>query len=151
MRLPKVKGSNLARQTMIFPDDFAGEVNLVFIAFLRWHQDHIDEWVPHVERLAREFPNLRFYEFPTLSSRGFVYRTFLNEGMRAGIPDEATRARTITLYLDKAAFRDALDIVGEQDIWLYLFDKAGQVLWRTQGNFTEEKLESLHEHLSQLD
>ncbi len=38
----------------------------------------------------------------------------LNEGMRAGIPERATRAHTITLYLDKAAFRQALAIPDEQ-------------------------------------
>jgi hypothetical protein len=139
MKLPRVEGSNLNRKKMIFPDDFVGQVNLVFIAFLRRHQDLIDQWVPFVAQLAAEFPELHYYEFPTLSRMGFLYRTFLNEGMRAGIPNPATRARTITLYLDKAAFRKALEIEDEQDIWLYLFDRDGQVLWRIQGGYTEEK------------
>jgi hypothetical protein len=149
MKLPQVKGSNLARQKMAFPDDFAGQINLVFIAFLRWHQDQVDEWVPFVEQLAKEYPGFHYYEFPTLSGRGFVYRTFLNEGMRAGIPDESTRARTITLYLDKRAFRKALDIDSEQNIWVYLFDKSGDVLWRTEGKFTKEKGKALRNFLDQ--
>jgi hypothetical protein len=139
MQLPTVKGSNLLRQKMVFPNDFAGDINLVFIAFLRGHQDLIDEWVPFVEELAKEHPELHYYEFPTLSRRGPIYRTFLNEGMRAGIPNEATRARTITLYLDKRAFRKALDIENEQNIGVYLFDKSGKVLWRTAGRFSPEK------------
>ena len=151
MKLPRVTGSNLARKKMVFPDDFAGETNLVFIAFLRQHQDLIDSWVPFVEQLTQEFPNLQYYEFPTLPRRGFIYRTFLNEGMRAGIPSEATRARTITLYLDKKAFRRALDIEGEQNMWLYLFDKSGNVLWRTEGSFSAEKGEALRMALNQLN
>ena len=143
MKLPTVTGNNLARKKMVFPDDFAGETNLVFIAFLRWHQDLIDSWVPFVEKLAQDYPTLQYYEFPTLPRRGFIYRTSLNEGMRAGIPNEATRARTITLYLDKRAFRRALDIDGEQKMWVYLFDKSGIVLWRTEGSFTAEKGEAL--------
>ena len=150
MKLPKVKGSTLARQKMVFPDDFKGEVNLVFIAFLRWHQDLIDEWVPFVEELAGEYPNLHYYEFPTLPQRGFIYRTFLNEGMRAGIPNKATRARTITLYINKTAFRKALQIDNEQNIWLYLFDKSGQVLWRTEGRYTEEKAQALRDALGSI-
>jgi hypothetical protein len=149
MKLPKVKGSNLNREKMILPDDFAGQVNLVFIAFLRWHQDLIDEWVPFVAQLAEEFPDLRYYEFPTLSPMNFLYRTFLNEGMRAGIPDPATRARTITLYLDKTAFRQVLDIENEKDIWLYLFDQTGQVLWRIRGRYTEEKGAALRQSVRQ--
>ena len=108
MKLPIVKGRNLKRQKMTFPDDFTGEINLVFIAFLRRHQDHIDEWVPFVDQLAQENSNFHYYEFPTLPRKGPIYRTFLNEGMRAGIPNEATRARTITLYLDKLDFRQEI-------------------------------------------
>ena len=139
MNLPTVKGSNLQRKKMTFPDDFAGEVNLVFIAFLRRHQDLIDEWAPFVSQLVQEFPALSYYEFPTLPSRGPIYRTFLNEGMRAGIPSDDTRERTITLYLDKKAFKKALEIESEQEMWLYLFDRAGQVLWRAAGRFSAEK------------
>jgi hypothetical protein len=135
---------------MIFPDDFGGVINLVFIAFLRRHQDLIDEWGPFIEQMAQEYSELQYYEFPTLPRKGFVYRTFLNEGMRAGIPNKATRARTVTLYLDKAAFKDALDIKSEQNMWLYLFDKSGDVLWRTEGKFTKERSEDLRDFLSQF-
>jgi hypothetical protein len=147
MKLPQVKGSNLNRKKMVFPDDFSGEINLVFIAFLRWHQDLIDEWIPFVEQLAQEYPELQYYEFPTLPNKGFVYRTFLNEGMRAGIPNEATRGRTITLYLDKLSFRKAIDIDDEQTMWLYLFDKVGEVLWRANGRITEDKQQALRNAL----
>jgi hypothetical protein len=150
VKLPIVKGRNLKRQKMVFPDDFAGTINLVFIAFLREHQDLIDEWGPFVERLAQENPQFQYYEFPTLPRRGPIYRTFLNEGMRAGIPNEATRARTITLYVDKRAFRKALDIDNEQSMWVYLFDEAGTVLWRSEGRYTEEKREDLHKVISQI-
>jgi hypothetical protein len=68
--------------------------------------------------------------------------------MRAGITNEATRARTITLYLDKRAFRRALDITGEQNMWVYLFDNSGDVLWRTEGKFTREKGEALRNALN---
>lgn len=150
MQLPTVKGSNLMRQKMIFPDDFAGDINLVFIAFLRRHQDLIDEWVPFVAELAHENPGLHYYEFPTLPRRGPIYRTFLNEGMRAGIPSDATRARTITLYLEKHVFRKALDIENEQNMWVYLFDKSGSVLWRTEGRFSQEKGAALNDALMQF-
>jgi hypothetical protein len=133
---------------MAFPEDFAGEVNLVFIAFQRWHQDLIDEWVPFVAQLAEKFPELHYYEFPTLPNKGVFYRTFLNEGMRAGIPDPATRARTITLYLDIGAFRKALDIQHERSMWVYLFDKSGEVLWRAEGKITQNHREALELLLS---
>jgi hypothetical protein len=98
LRLPTVKGSNLQRKKMIFPDDFAGDINLVLITFLHRHQDLIDEWVPFVEELAHEQPGLRYYEFPSLPRKGPIYRTFLNEGMRAGIPNDATCAHNYAVF-----------------------------------------------------
>lgn len=148
MKLPEVNGRNLLRQKMAFPADFGGEWNIVFIAFLRQHQALIDEWVPLVAGLAEENPGVHYYEFPTLPRRGPFYRLFLNEGMRAGIPNEATRARTITLYLDKRPFKEALGIDSEQQMWVYLFDRQGQVLWRTSGRFSEEKGQALHQALA---
>lgn len=139
IQLPTVEGRNLLRQKKVFPADFEGALNLVFIAFLRRHQDLIDEWVPFVAQLAQEFPQLQYYEFPTLPNNGLFYRIFLNEGMRAGIPSAETRARTVTLYLDKRRFREALDIEGEKEMWLYLFDDRGRVLWRAAGQHTPEK------------
>jgi hypothetical protein len=148
MQLPDVSGYNLERQKIRFPADFGGRLNLVFIAFQRWHQNVIDAWVPSIAQLSQAFPDLSYYEFPTLARGNFLYRTMLNEGMRAGIPDRATRTRTITLYLDKAAFRLALAIPNEQDVWLYLFDQSGATVWRTSGTYTPEKLASLKSTLA---
>jgi hypothetical protein len=141
--LPEVSGSNLAREKMTFPADFAGEINLVFIAFQRWQQRQVDSWVPLAEELVRTEPGLAYYEFPTIQPMNWFSRTFLNEGMRAGIPDPLARARTITLYLNKTAFRRGLDIPHEDDIWAILFDRKGRVLWRTSGAYTPEKGEAL--------
>lgn len=66
-------------------------------------------------------------------------RTFVNEGMRAGIPDPTARERTITLYLDKPAFRETLDLPTEDDVYVLLVNRRGEVLWRAQGAFTPEK------------
>jgi hypothetical protein len=86
---------------------------------------------------------VRYYELPTIQRLNVLARTFINEGMRAGIPDPTARERTITLYLDKAAFREALQLPGEDDIYVLLLDRQGQVLWRTEGSFASEKGDSL--------
>jgi predicted transcriptional regulator len=70
-------------------------------------------------------------------------QTFINEGMRAGIPNPVTREKTITLYIDKAAFRKALDIPSEETIWVLVVDRQGNVLWRTEGVYSQAKEEAL--------
>jgi uncharacterized protein (DUF924 family) len=124
---------------MVFPRDFDAPLNLLFIAFQQWHQNQVDSWVPAVDQLAAEHPSLAYYEFPTIYQMNHLARIFLNEGMRAGIPNEATRRRTVTLYIDKRPFRDALAIPDESEIAVILFDQQGQVLWRSSGAYSMEK------------
>jgi hypothetical protein len=139
MRFPSVSGSNLERQQLTLPEEFEGEWNLIFIAFQQWQQTQVDSWIPFAKKLEADHPNLRYYELPTIENRGRLARTFINEGMRAGIPDPVARQRTITLYLDKAAFRRALALAHEDEIHVLLLDQQGEVQWRAEGNFTQEK------------
>lgn len=140
---PVVTGVNLLREKVMLPEGLEGEKNVLLIAFQQWQQGLIDTWLPFLEEAERMTIGLRYYELPTIQKLGVLSRTFINEGMRAGIRDAATRARTITLYLDKEEFRSALGLPDESTIYLLLVDRQGRILWRAQGEFTPEKGESL--------
>lgn len=143
MKFPTVSGSNLQRRQLTLPQDLQGEQNLVLIAFQQWQQTQVDTWIPFARQLEEAYPAVRYYELPTIQRLNTLARTFINEGMRAGIPDPVARERTVTLYLDKMAFREALQLSGEDDIYVLLLDRHGQVLWRAEGTFTPDKGESL--------
>jgi hypothetical protein len=145
MQFPTVTAANLSRIERTFPADFAGELNIVFIAFEMWHQRQVDTWVPLARELEATVPGVRYYEFPVIWNMGWLRRTFINEGMRAGIPDPVARERTITLYLDKRAFRRALDMPDEKHIYALLLDGDGEVLWRERGELTDQKAAALKE------
>lgn len=142
-QFPVVSGFNLERKEFEFPRDFEGNLNLVIVPFLREHQRIVDTWIPKAQEIEAGFPGFIYYELPTLTNMSTLYRTFLNEGMRAGIPDQTARQRTITLYLDKQVFRTALDIPSENDIHLFLVDQDGDILWREIGTYSDEKAAGL--------
>ena len=149
MRLPAVSGLNLERRRLRLPEDLEGALNLVLIAFQQWQQRQVDPWLPFARRLEEAYPSLRYYELPTIQERNVVARTFINEGMRAGIPDPVARERTITLYVDKRAFREALGLRSEENIYALLLDREGRVLWQAEGVWTAEKGEQLAEVVEQ--
>ena len=144
---PRLTASNLEKQTLSLPEDFAGERNLLLIAFQREQQKNVDTWLQEMKRFDRA-PNFRYYELPTIDKLNPVARWFINSGMRRGIPDREARAGTITLYLDKTSFRKALNLPDERQIYVVLIDRLGRVLWRAQGDFDESKAASLQEALS---
>jgi hypothetical protein len=143
MIFPTVTGFNLQRKKISLPQDLQGTYNLVLIAFQQWQQNLVDTWISFVKQLEKSHATVFYYELPTIQRLNVLTRTFINEGMRAGIPNPVARERTITLYVDKQAFRDALEIPDETDIVVLLLDQQGKVLWREQGVFSPEKGESL--------
>jgi predicted transcriptional regulator len=143
MRFPAATGSNLQRKKLMLPADFDGELNIILVAFEQWQQNTVNTWLPFVEQLEQGYDSVRYYELPVIKRMNFIARTFINEGMRAGIPDTKARNRTITLYLDKVAFRDALDLPHERDIYVLIVDREGNIVWRTEGAFTSDKGEAL--------
>jgi len=150
MTFPTVRGSNLLRQLITLPKDFQGRLNLVFIAFEQWQQMEVDSWIPLIKELEQQVEGLFYYELPTIQGRNTIYQWFINEGMRAGIPNPKTRLRTITLYLDKRKFRQALELDDEKHIHILLVDRQGQVLFRLRGQHSRDAEASLRQILLQL-
>ena len=70
--------------------------------------------------------------------------------MRGGIPSRDTRGRTVTLYIDKAPFKESLEIPTEETLYLYLVDREGNILWRESGELSDEKATSLENAIEKL-
>lgn len=143
MQFPQVAGSNLERRRFSLPGDLEGDFNLLFLAFWQRHQALVDSWMPLANRLQEQREDLVAYELPVIQSRSRLSQWFIDSGMRAGIPDRRIREHTITLYLDKAPFLDALDISDDHTIQILVVDRLGRVVWRTAGAWDEEREEDL--------
>ena len=97
-----------------------------------------------------QYPELDYYELPTIRKMNWLSRSIIDNGMRAGIPSRDTRRRTITLYIDKEPFKKKLEIPDESDIHLFLVSKDGEVLWTESGEISEAKSESLVDALNRI-
>ena len=107
--------------------------------FLQPQQFIVNTWMPFANELEAIFPELAYYELPTIDTLPTLSRTFINEGMRAGIPNAKARERTITLYIDTATFMRAIGIPTKNDVHILLVDRQGGILWRTTGSFDRQR------------
>jgi ATP10 protein len=150
LSFPSVSGSNLERKKFNLPQEFEGKLNLVALAFEQWQQTEVNSWLPTVSNFTTLYSNFRFYELPTLTQFNGLFQSFIDGGMRSGIPDKATRETTITLYLDRAAFMKSLEIPDTKAVVVLLLDKAGKIYWRGQGAFSEAQGKELEQTLITL-
>ena len=144
---PPVKASNLEKRQFSLPTDFEGDRNLVLIAFERQQQKDVDTWLHEMKRFEDLHPAFRYYELPTIERPNAFMRWFIDTGMWSGIPDHKARERTITLYLNKKTFCDALLIADQKKIYAFLVDRSGKVMWKAEGDFDAAKGESLKDAL----
>jgi hypothetical protein len=143
MTFPSETGRDLNGRTLQLPRDFEGDADLVFVAFVRGQQADVDTWKAFADAARAKHPALRVYELPVLG-RGYSWiRGFIDGGMRNAIKDEAARASTVTLYIDKAPFRSALSIPSEDRITILLVKRDGTVLWKGEGRFDPAKAPDL--------
>lgn len=148
---PGLKASSLTGEVISLPDGLEGTRNLVLIAFEREQQADLDTWLKVLPAIASKHRDFRYYELPTIQRPAKLVQMFINSGMRGGIPDHQQRARTITLYIDKKPFKEAMHIESEKMVYAFLIDKSGKVLWRGEGLCSPQKQESLTAFLSRQD
>ena len=134
---------NLEGLDVRLPHAFAGERNVVMVAFQRQHQDLVDSWVPWLEQQAASDLGLRFYEIPTIGRLWAPARRFIDGGMAAAIRVPAILQRTFTVYGDVGRLTTPLGIADTSTITVLLVDSDGRVEWQDTGGFTDEKAAAL--------
>jgi hypothetical protein len=133
---PHLQARNLEGLGVDLPGAFAGDRNLVAVAFRREHQSLVDSWVPWFDQHAAVDPGLRFYEVPTIGRIWAPVRKVIDGGMASAIRNPVILQRTLTVYGDVNRVTRPLGIEDRSTIALLLVDASGQVLWRGAGGFT---------------
>lgn len=133
---PTVQGENLSGRKMLLPDDFAGQANIVIVAFRREQQLLVNSWIPVIQQLELKYPELHTYELPTISTGYKLMKWIIDNGMRSGIKDTKTRDHTVTLFTDTEKFRKDLDLETDDTIYALLVDSSGSVRWKISGSMT---------------
>ena len=107
---PVVSGFNLLGDQFFLPSDLTTPYSVVILIYDQPQQSDVYTWVPLLEAIETDFVDVRYYELPTLPEFNAAFRAQVDQWMIDGIPDEAARDRTITLYLDVEAFNQRLGI-----------------------------------------
>ncbi len=147
MRFPPTTARSLEGDEVQLPEGFAGDRNMVIVAFRRHQQALVDSWVPWLEARAADDPDFRFYELPTIGRKWAPMRRFIDGGMAAAIREPLVLRRTLTVYGDVRNVTDPLGIEDRSTIALFLVDRSGAVCWAGSGGFDPAAARSLDDAL----
>jgi hypothetical protein len=139
--MPTIKAETLNEREVTLPQDLPGEKTLVLIAFEREQQKNVDTWVSGLNLKSNPFA---WIETPVIDPKNPIFRAFINNGMRRGIPDTDIREKTITLYTNRAEFVKSMGMnPSTSTITAAVVDRKGAVLAKAEGDYSAEKAAAL--------
>jgi hypothetical protein len=124
------------------PKAFDARSNIVIVAFRREQQKDVDTWIPLADEIMKKNSEVNFYEVPVIYELGAFSRSWINNGMRRGIPSETARKRTITVYTKREKFFKIMKMK-EEKIYILLLNNKGKIIWKAEGVKTKEKARAL--------
>jgi hypothetical protein len=137
LQFPRVAARDLEGHARSLPADFAGQSNLVIVAFRREQQAMVDTWIAWFDTISARYPTLQCYEVPVLATRWSPARGLIDGGMARAVHEQEARRRTLTVYTDVRRVMDALAIDDANTVTVLLVGANGRVRWRAAGPLTE--------------
>lgn len=156
MFFPTVRGQSLDGRTVTIPFSLAGEFNVLLVLFDPTHQFAVQTWLKPLKTIRGQYTRVRFYEVPTLGIMPPDDQAEQDKIVKQSVvlEDQLSLETVVTIYVQKERFECLLDIPHEDDLYVFLIDNAGEVLWRTEGNASPDKvneLVTLLDHCTALD
>ncbi|MBP9087167.1 MAG: hypothetical protein KBG15_13685 [Kofleriaceae bacterium] len=129
---PTLAARTLANRAVTFPQETAGKVGLLFVAFERDAQEQINSWLAPLLAQYVTSDEVSYYEIPLIAGGYGMVAKFIDGGMRRGVP-QALHDRTATYYGPRQPFFDALEITDTSKPYLFVLDKQGHIVFRVAG------------------
>ena len=105
MEFPAMRVRDLEGVDYVIPDELPGGPHVIILAFHQWHQMIVNRWTSPLEAIAEKHPGTEVWEVPSMSRGYRLFRSGIDGGMRAGIPDMNVRRHTLTAYTDLVTLR----------------------------------------------
>ncbi len=132
MQFPTITAKTLANRCVTFPDETAGRVGVIFVAFEQGAQSDIDSWVEPMIKDYLTNDEVSYFEIPMISGLYKPVSRFIDGGMRGGVPTDL-HDRTATFYGKRAAFFSQMKIEDTTRAYLFVLSRSGRIVHRASG------------------
>ncbi len=147
---PELVGTSLLLEQISVPSELSGDFKLVVVSYDVSQQPDVDEWLPALEDLNEEFPQLAGYYIPLLPKSAADTSVFIIGGMAAVAKSDVDRARTIIVFTNVEAFNRLVNVPNIEAVQLFLLDQNQRILWQASGHYNEDTLDELRTALQDV-
>lgn len=142
-KFPKLEAFRLAGGNLEFPEVLQEhEVALVIMAFDPKVQYQVESWVKPFLNEFGESELVNYYEIPMIKEKYKRHADLIEKFMKAQVPDY--RFDNVgAFYGDWDTYINYFNFPDTKRAYVFLVDKKGQILWRTEGKSDEQRITEL--------
>jgi uncharacterized membrane protein YuzA (DUF378 family) len=141
-QMPTVSGRTLTGKEVTLPRDARGKFTFLLLAFSYEARFDVEDWEHAFRDRFGENPNVDFFLLPVISPAYRLFAPMIDAGMRRGTPS-AMHDHVVTLYTSPRSVREAFGAARPSNVWVYLVDRDGKVLFQYGGPFDRQKFQEL--------
>lgn len=139
---PEISGESLEKNEIKMPEYFEGNQVVLLLGYKQDSQFDIDRWLIGLDMTKTK---VKIFELPTIQGMlPRMFSTFIDEGMRSGIPKELWGG-VITVYADGAELQEFTGNENPNNARVLLLDKNGKVIYFFDRGFSVFALNELKE------
>jgi hypothetical protein len=149
-RIPEVRGISFANQAVSLPEELQNKAaGILVLGFSRGSRDAVTAWATRIAADYRTSDVVAYYELPVVASvPGFV-RAIVLRSIKSSAPERAHK-RIVPITNDEAGWRQIVHYGEADDAYLLVVDRAGNVVWQTQGQPTDVSYAALKQQVEAL-
>lgn len=142
---PEVSGESLEKTEVEMPAYFKGAQVVLLLGYKQDSQFDIDRWLIGLDMTNT---NVKVFELPTIQGMlPRMFSTFIDEGMRKGIPKELWGG-VITVYADGAELQEFTGNENPNNARVIILDKNGKIIYFYDRGFSVIALNEVRSVLS---
>ncbi|MGB0936114.1 MAG: hypothetical protein ACPGTQ_01585 [Colwellia sp.] len=142
--MPTMEGETLEKEKVEIPSLFDAPATLLLVGYKQDSQFDIDRWLIGLDMTQTK---VNAYEIPAIQGMfPRMFKPFINNGMRAGIPKELWKG-VITLYKDGEAMQKYTGNENGNNARVLLIDNKGKVKYFYDRGFSVEALNNVRKIL----
>ena len=141
-KFPRLEAETLSGDKLIFPEATKGKYAFILVAFKRQTQGEVDSWLnPFIEEFGNS-ESVTFYEIPMISGSWKLISSWIDSGMRSGIP-EFKHDHVATYYGSLDKYYKHFDVEDTGTVYVFFLDKEGNIIYNTSGPANNDKFNEL--------
>ncbi|MFT7315480.1 MAG: hypothetical protein ACI9J5_003640 [Paraglaciecola sp.] len=143
-KMIEATGHSLEGNSVVIPQDFAGQETLLLFGYKQDSQFDIDRWLIGLDMTQT---NVAAYEIPTIQGMlPRMFSGFIDSGMRKGIPKNLWKG-VVTVYADGDKVQRFTGNLNPNNARVMLLNKEGTIVYFYDRGFSVEALNAVREAL----